>query len=204
MTDKYKTFYPDTHVLINHFNVKDQDELDKLETGFTLKRLADLGKTPIEGNFDFKHLKDIHQYIFQDIYPFAGQTRNEDISKGTFTFASHRFIEQAGQELFEKLKREKNLSHLDTQQFSMRAAYYMGEINVLHPFREGNGRTQREFIRELALDNGYIIDWSLIKKEHLLEASIRSITNELPLAKVIETCISNKDLIKEQEPEIER
>lgn len=181
--------YPGSDVLINNFNTKDQKQLDILEAGFTAKRLMDLQKKPLKGIFDLKHLQNIHKYIFHDIYPFAGEIRTENIGKDSFRFALSKFIEPAAEELFLGLKNENYLSGQDFKEFAERAAYYMAEINVLHPFREGNGRAQREFIRTLAVRNGYELNWSLVPKEIVLDASIKSKDDHLLLANVIEKCI---------------
>ena len=82
-------------------------------------------------------------------------------------------IEAAGL-IFAKLAEENYLQGLDAAEFSTRAAYYLGEINALHPFREGNGRTQREFITQLAYNNGYLIDWTNIREDDMIQASIES------------------------------
>jgi cell filamentation protein len=77
--------------------------------------------------------------------------------------------------------------------FSEKAAYYMSEINMIHPFREGNGRTIREFIRQLALYCGYIINWSLIDKDTLLNATIAAVDKDyIPMSSCILKVIENK------------
>lgn len=75
------------------------------------------------------------------------------------------------------MKGEKFLKGLDVDDFSSRAGYYMGEINMIHPFREGNGSAQREFIRKLAMKNGYELNWNRVDPERLLKASIQSVTD---------------------------
>ncbi|MFS0883585.1 Fic/DOC family protein [Metabacillus niabensis] len=138
--------YPGTNVLINHFNIKDPQKLSLKEAGITLNRLFRLENSPIIGNFDLNHLKKIHEYVFSEIYPFARKLRDENIMKGSFRFAEFRYIESSANDLFKKLKSEKTLANLPKEELPERAAFYMSEINVLHPFREGNGRTTREFI----------------------------------------------------------
>lgn len=81
--------------------------------------------------------------------------RTVDISKNDNLFAHHAYIATAAQSIFEKLASEKHLSGLEIGVFNERAAYYFGEINALHPFREGNGRAQREFLSHLAHANGF-------------------------------------------------
>lgn len=146
-----KYCYPGTNVLKNTVNFQNQDELDEFEKLVTTQRLIDCALTPIRGRFDLRHLCMIHRYIFQDVYPFAGKVREESISKGGFLFALPEHIHSQGAEIFGQLKAENQLKGLPRERFFERLAYYMSEINVLHPFREGNGRTQREFVRSLAL-----------------------------------------------------
>jgi fido (protein-threonine AMPylation protein) len=93
------------------------------------------------------------------VYAWAGQLRTIDISKGGNRFAHHGFIAGAAASIFAGLAVEKYLAGLAPDAFSDRAAHYLGELNALHPFREGNGRAQREFISHLAQANGYYIAW---------------------------------------------
>ena len=76
---------------------------------------------------------------------------------------------------FAELKREGWLSGNTVESFAVRGAYYLGEINAVHPFREGNGRTQREFIRQLGVRNGFMPDWRRVTREEMIEASRRSL-----------------------------
>lgn len=183
--------YPGTEVLMNKFLIDDQEKLNKVERLLTGKRLAELYEKPIPGNFNLKHLQNIHQYIFQDLYSFAGEIRDEQIRKGTTYFAHPQHIESYSKEQLQFLKGEKFLKGLDVNDFSSRAAYYMGEINMIHPFREGNGRTQREFIRTLAMKNGYELNWNRVDPERLLKASIQSVTDHKELGKVLRDSIVN-------------
>ncbi|MDO3680161.1 Fic/DOC family protein [Paenibacillus ehimensis] len=161
--------YPGTDVLMNHANLRNEEQLKVFESMVTASRLAQLILTPTPGNFDLSHLNSIHHHIFQDVYPFAGKLRTEDIVKDTFRFAPTQFLESSAAELFRKLAKEKFLKGLPMADFAKRASHYMAEINVLHPFREGNGRAQREFIRQLAGNAGYLLDWSRVDKTCLCE-----------------------------------
>lgn len=165
--------YPDSDVLINKMDIQDPKKLEEAERRLTMFRMSDLLDTPVKGAFDLKHLQAIHYYLFQDLYSWAGEIRTVDISKST-VFCKARFIEGQAEELFGKLKREKYLAGLPKDQFVRRLAYYFSEINALHPFREGNGRTQREFIRELALKRGYIIRFARISRDEMMDASRES------------------------------
>jgi cell filamentation protein len=148
-----------TGVLKNRLNMKTAAALETAEATFVGIRLYELARRPLRGRFDLAHLKAIHRYLFQDVYDWAGQCRTIDISRGDTRFAHHRYIEAAARPVFEQLAKEKYLAGLGVDDFSERAAHYLGEINALHPFREGNGRAQREFISHLAYKCGHFIDW---------------------------------------------
>lgn len=105
-------------MLINVPGFKKQAKLDAFERIVTAERLRSLYLKPLKGKLDKKHLCDIHKFIFEDVYPFAGKMRDEDISKGNFRFATARFLHEQTEELLSKL------------------TYYLVELNVLHPFRE--------------------------------------------------------------------
>jgi cell filamentation protein len=164
----------ETGVLKNKLGIKDEDELKKAEASLGAWRSFQLSGRPIEGRFDLEHLKAIHKHLFGDVYEWAGDLRDIDLAKSGSYFANHRHIVSAARPIFEKLAEEDYLNGLDATGFSARAAYYLGEINALHPFREGNGRVQREFINHLAYRNGYCIDWNNISQEEMLQASIES------------------------------
>lgn len=165
---------PETGVLRNRLGITDASELEQAEASFVAWRSYELSQKPIVGRFDLDHLQAIHRHLFGDVYEWAGEIRDIDLSKGNSYFANHTHIVSAATSIFEKLEKERYLKGLDAAAFSERAAYYLGEINALHPFREGNGRVQREFINHLARANGYIIDWTAIAPERMLQASIES------------------------------
>jgi cell filamentation protein len=98
----------------------------------TIARISNLLDSPIKGNFDTPHLQEMHQYIFQDVYPFAGKFRTENISKGSFVFAQVRFLESTLESLSGELKQENHLQGLSKIDFATRSAYYLAELNVIH------------------------------------------------------------------------
>ncbi|WP_375670664.1 Fic/DOC family protein [Bartonella sp. SD1336NMGDW] len=104
----------------------------------------------------------------------AGQVRLVDIAKGNSMFASYNQIESYAPKITQKLAKEQYLRGLGAYDFSQRAGYYMGELNALHPFREGNGRTQREFMVQLACEAGYHINWKGIERQEMTRASIEA------------------------------
>ena len=170
--------YPGTNVLRNLRDIRDAAQLSQAEAIATTRRITELELKPVRGRFDVRHLQAIHRYIFQDVYDWAGQFRTVNISKSCDPFAFHEHIVSYLTNTFAELKRENHLAAADLQQFANRAAYYLGEINAVHPFREGNGRTQREFIRELSVRRGFELNWSRISQPQMIEASRRSLRRD--------------------------
>jgi len=183
--------YPGPTVLKNLRGLTDPQELAAFEARSTHRRLTELFEAPASGRFDTAHLKAIHRFIFQDIFEWAGQFRTVDISKGGHLFGRAAFLETALEKIFRKLADESHLAGLDQDRFAQRAAYYLGELNAAHPFREGNGRTQREFIRELALKAGHYVDWRRTAPEEMIEAShLSHVTGDAALfSKIMRKCI---------------
>lgn len=194
MRDIYETYnskycYPGTTILKNKLNIMNIEKLQIYEAKITAAKSLGLRKKGITGDFDVKHIKQIHKYLFEDIYPFAGEFRTENIAKGEFRFAQSEYIEPELENLLNKLKKENYLEGLDKKELAIKLSYYLAELNVLHPFREGNGRTNREFIRQLALKNGYQLDLKKAKAEEILEASIESIVDTKKLEEIIYECL---------------
>ena len=154
--------YPESEVLVNLFNLMDEEKLKELEKVYTLFRLSELRiKNPADP-VNQEAFIEIHRSILQDVYPFAGELRKEMISKGSSSFAHPKFIDAELRRIFAELKQDNYLKNLPRCEFVPRLAHYLAELNALHPFREGNGRTVREFARQLALNAGYRLDWENI------------------------------------------
>ena len=182
-----KYCYPNSFVLKNKLNIKNQTELENAERAITSLKASQASLEKIEGGFDFEHLKKIHKFLFGEIYDWAGSVRTVNISKGS-RFCSAEYIEPQINELFERLKQENYLrSCKSKEELGKRLAYYLGEINVIHPFREGNGRTQRMFIEHLAYSVGYLLDFMKISSEDMLEASVRAFVCDYGLMEKIIT-----------------
>lgn len=166
-------FYADENgVLKNKLGIKSSKELENLERDITTIRLIQLNNHPISRNFDLKHLQDIHHFIFSPIYDWAGEIRNGSLAKGGTVFTYPERIIPALNKLFSQLKSENYLRDLNKENVIQRLAYYLGELNVIHPFREGNGRVQRAFISELAERLGYELDFSNVSQQEMIDASI--------------------------------
>ncbi|WP_375628017.1 MULTISPECIES: type II toxin-antitoxin system protein adenylyltransferase VbhT [unclassified Bartonella] len=165
---------PETGVMYNRFGIKDKATLQRVESTISYVKSFEFVHTPIGGKFDLDYMKEIHRRLFGDIYEWAGQVRLVDIAKGNSMFASYNQIESYAPKITKKLAKEQYLRGLGAYDFSQRAGYYMGELNALHPFREGNGRTQREFMVQLAREAGYHINWKGIERQEMTRASIEA------------------------------
>ena len=169
-----KYCYPGTQTLINKFGIRNGQELAKVEREISIVKAAVLTDTII-GNFDLEHLKSIQQFLFCDIYEWAGKIRTVDIAKGNI-FCMVQFIEQQFEELYTKLKKDnflKDAGNIDL--VSKKLSFYLSEINVIHPFREGNGRTQRIYCQQLCKNTGkFYLDFSMASEDEMLEASVAS------------------------------
>ncbi len=181
--------YKDSNVLVNKFDIKDTEKLEEVERKIVLAKLYELRQNNDIGEFDVKHFINIHKFLFEDIYPFAGLFRAENIAKGNTFFAEWNYLESELERILNELKEENYLSGLSKEQLSERLAYYMAELNVLHPFREGNGRATREFIRQLAFRNNYILDLQNMLPKEMLSACIKSVIDTRDLEKIIYECL---------------
>ena len=145
--DEY--FIEGTNVLKNKLGITNKEELSKNEKIITLKKLAYLEMFPIEGKFDSDHLRKIHYFLFNDIYYFAGEYRKCEMARFR-EFVNPDEIEVRLKNELDKMNKEvKNILSIDGYSYFLAEEYY--ELMVIHPFREGNGRSVREFFREFTL-----------------------------------------------------
>ncbi len=167
--------YPDTNVLKNKLNIRDIGLLKEAEEEITAVKQLELLQNPMNGNFSKTHFLKIHQFIFGDIYAFAGKIRKEQISKADTMFYPPDLIDEKLNKIFAKIKTDAMAREQTEEKVFHNLAYVMSELNIVHPFREGNGRTIREFIRLMAKKCGYRLNWGLADKNDILEASILSV-----------------------------
>lgn len=194
-SEEDKVYCYENGVLKNKFNMRDEKILNMIEAELTSLHLADIHKNGIKGNFNFAHYKYIHKKIFGDIYPFAGKTRTVSISKGDTTFCIWMYIDEQMELIFEQIRiniiENPNILKLSKNDLILLISEYMVELNMIHPFREGNGRTLREYFRLLSLYLGYQLDYSECDKYEILEADIRGTKGDLnPLIKVLEKSLN--------------
>lgn len=166
--------YEGTSCLINKFDIKDENKLSNIEAAITFAKASELEKTPINGNFDLEHYLAIHRYLFEDIYDWAGKMRTVEMSKKGTCFAKSDKIEKLCNSCFDRLKNMNFFHGMNFTEFVESIVDLYCTINIIHPFREGNGRTQRIFISQLIRHNGYDIDFSAIDTDELMIATIHS------------------------------
>ncbi|MGZ9709247.1 putative adenosine monophosphate-protein transferase Fic [Glaciimonas sp. GNP009] len=196
MTDKYgdggdnQYCYPESDVLINKLGLIEQDALDTAEIALTQARVEQY-----EPNFDdisLDGLCAIHRYVFQDVYDWAGELRLVDISKGNTRFANVNRIEPEAKKLFQQLKQENFLVDLPREKFVERLAHYYCELNVLHPFRDGNGRSQRLMFEIISINAGFAIRWQSIERQEWIDANIAAYNCQLDrLINIIDRSITS-------------
>ena len=153
---------PKTGTPFNRLGIDDKETLHLRESMAVAKRLLQLRQKRIEGEFDPAHLQAIHKHLLQDVYDWAGKFRTTSMrnSRSRVPFAEPEEIVPKLQAIADRLKNENLLAGLSKDQFSMKAAQLLREINAVHAFPDGNGRTQREIIRTLGVQAGYKIDWN--------------------------------------------
>jgi cell filamentation protein len=175
--------YPGTTVLINRLDLRDQAALDAFEAEMTSERAAE----PLPGGaLTSNYYLTMHHHLFQDVYEWAGTIRSIRISKGSSTFCYPEYIERELAALFDRLVAEDELRHLNPKQFAERAAAFIADLNAIHPFREGNGRTQLAFLVVLSERAGHPLELSRLDPKTILAATIASFSaDSTGLTKII-------------------
>jgi cell filamentation protein len=183
-----------TGILRNLLEISSSSELAKVEGDITGIQIASLAEKPVEGNFDLDHLQAIHRRIFGSIYPWAGELRTVELDRDSTKFASVEYLPQAAKGLFNSLSEEKYLSSLSDEDYPVRLAHYYSEVNILHPFREGNGRVQRAFFSLLAAQSGRTIAWDRMDPNDNVSASVAAYNgDESYLVKMLATLVSSNN-----------
>ena len=175
--------YPGTTVLINLANLRDQAELDDFELAMFLTRADE----PLpSGTLDYAHYRALHHHLFQDVYAWAGDARRIRIGKGGNWFCYPEHIGRFMDQIFADLAARDHLTKLAPGAFAVEAAHVLAEINAVHPFREGNGRTQLTFLTLLAEQAGHTVRVEALDPERVMNAMITSFAGaEDPLAALI-------------------
>ena len=166
--------YEGTTCLINKWGITDENKLKEFEGAVTFAKASELELNPISDTFDVEHYKLIHKYLFEDIYDWAGEYRTVNISKKGTKFASADQISDLMNACFMRLKDNNYFQNKSFDEFVDNIVDFYSVTNMIHPFREGNGRTQRLFISQLIRFNNYDIDFSSIDKDELMIATIHA------------------------------
>ncbi len=172
-------------VLKNKLNITNQIELNKKEEKISKEKAVlffDSGKIDTIKAGTVEGLKQIHKFLFEDIYDFAGQIRDVNISKGNFRFAPVMYLEQA----------LENIEKMPQSTFDEIVEKYV-EMNIAHPFREGNGRATRIWLdlifkKELKM----VVNWDKIDKEDYLSAMERSPIKDIEIKHLFQNALTNK------------
>ena len=163
--------YPGTSCLINKLGIQDETKLAETEAAVVLGKASFLDQQPVTGEFDFTHYRSIHHFLFCDLYDWAGQIRTINISKKGTVFVSAAEIQACADACFTRLAvfTGEGRSH---QEIIEEIADFYSTINMLHPFREGNGRTQRLFFTQWIRHLGYEFDLSNADLDEFMIATI--------------------------------
>ncbi|MGD9699605.1 putative adenosine monophosphate-protein transferase Fic [Acinetobacter sp.] len=163
--------YPNSNTLKNKLNIKDIDILAEAEREFSELAISQIEYADPPYNLDY--LKSIHFQLFSDVYEWAGEFRQVDISKGDTRFCNFSRIDVEANKIFKQLQQQNYFYGLSKQDLIYKIADLYCELNIIHPFREGNGRTQRIFFEHLVAFCGYGIDWSKVpSQEEWINANI--------------------------------
>lgn len=171
--------------LANKMGIQDSAELARLEEKLSKKKAAELFEKGLLDTFEvgtFAGLAKIHEYLFDDIYDFAGQLRTVNIAKGNFRFAPLMYLQTA----------LENIDHMPQSNFDEIIEKYV-EMNVAHPFREGNGRSTRIWLDAmLKKEIGQVVDWSQVDKEDYLLAMERSPIKDIEIKFLLKNALTDK------------
>jgi cell filamentation protein len=181
-----------TGVLKNRLGLTDPAVLAEVEWDVSTAVAIRLLSFGLDGHYDLLHLRRFHRELFGDVYPWAGEIRTVAISK-TDMFCLPQHIEAYATEVFGQLADEKHLRGLPRDRFVDRVTHYFAEVNAIHPFREGNGRTQRAFFHQLAREAGWPINWSGLETERNTTASIASLRGDnAPLRAMLDDLVADR------------
>jgi cell filamentation protein len=183
---------PVTGVLRDKLGLSTAAELEAAEREITHAALILLRETPVRATYDLPHLCAVHRRIFGDIYDWAGQVRSVAIAKGSL-FCLPQYIEPSAVEIFRQLRDENFLQSLEGDAFIDRLTYYLGEVNAIHPFREGNGRTQRAFFEQLAYDAGFTLAWQHLDAARNIATSAAIMRGDAaPMRKMLDELVQER------------
>lgn len=163
--------YPGTSILRNKHGIVDAVELDRIERLLVRQRANE--RLP-SGDFDLTHLRAIHRHLFQDVYDWAGEIRTVEISKGGDQFMLRQYIHNGMADVHRRIVEADYFTGLSRDDFAAAAGRITGDVNYVHPFREGNGRTQLLYLKRLSARAGQRLDLRRLDPAGWIEASKRA------------------------------
>ncbi|MCK4091349.1 putative adenosine monophosphate-protein transferase Fic [Acinetobacter radioresistens] len=182
--------YPNTTVLKNKLNIQDMNELENAEREITALTIQSINfkKFP----YDLNYMKELHFKLFSNLYTWAGQVRDVDISKGGTRFCTCSRIEIEAKKLFSQLEGKSWLTGLEINDFCEKLAEFYIEFNMIHPFREGNGRVQRLLFEHIALAASYDLNWDNVSKTEWIQANIDGVNvNYSPMEAIFKRIVTS-------------
>ncbi len=185
-------------VLRNTLGLDDAVALTRLEANAVLRGCVVMFRRPdvVAASWDLGHLQRLHRLLFGSIYPWAGELRTIDIAKGTTRFANAGYLQTAAADTFGRLLDPRaRFQGLDRDDTVLAASALLAELNLLHPFREGNGRAQRAFLQLLVLETGSVIRWDRATPEENVAASIRSVSDDDAFVDILDRILEPADAI---------
>lgn len=186
--------YPDSNVLKNKLNIRDLRELKEVEEKFVAIKQLVLLQKPIPGRFTINHLLRIHRFLFEDVYPFAGHIRREQISKGETLFFPPDLIKRELRRVFGEIHEAGMLQEKKPQSQIQHLSHVMAELNIIHPFREGNGRSIRELIRCMAQVYGLTLNWGNADQDTMMDAAIASVYDDMAFCEILHQCLESGEM----------
>jgi cell filamentation protein len=179
MTD----YFADDGLLQNKLGISDKVKFKQAEQRIVSEKTAVIINEGLPDKFNFDYLLHIHKILFEDIYDFAGQIRTVDVVKpnSSAPFAYSKFINSESKRIFDAINDKKYLINLNKSKFILEIAELSAELNALHPFRDGNGRTIRLFLIMLADNAGYLLDYSQVSSKELIDADKIAFDGEMKL-----------------------
>lgn len=166
--------YPGTSVLVNKLGIQNQAQLDENETLIVGVKSLQFELAPFPEPLDFNYYKKLHRFLFDELYEWAGTVRSIDLSKQHTRFCPVSEIESLAGRMFSRIEQMDFLCGLPREDFIAELTDFYSSVNYLHPFREGNGRTQRLYFRQLAQRAGYKLDFAAVDSDRMMIATIHA------------------------------
>lgn len=178
-------------MLRNRLGIPDQESLEAAEREITMEAASEVefGSPP----YDLNYFCKLHHQLFGDIYDWAGEIRTIDLSKGHTRFCSVDRIRPEAGKLFHSLEQANWFVDLDRSSLVAKIAQFYGDVNVIHPFREGNGRAQRLLFEHIIINAGFEIDWWPVDEAEWLQANIAAVACDYQqMTELFERCIGQE------------